>query len=191
MSLAFDLFHLDIPLIEKILRPVVVYLFLIVILRIAGKRELAQINTFDLVVLLTLSNTVQNAIIGSDNSLLGGLVGATTLVATNAVVVHFMYGHPLISKLMEGESDLLVDQGRVLEQQLQREGITRQELEASAHRQGFASLKDVDKATIEASGAICFIGKQPSEEVQRHEQLLNRLEALSAEMAEIRRSLKA
>ncbi|HEY6327762.1 MAG TPA: DUF421 domain-containing protein, partial [Blastocatellia bacterium] len=75
-----DMFHLGLPLIEKILRPIIVYAFLIIGLRLAGKRELAQLNPFDLVVLLTLSNTVQNAIIGDDNSVSGGLIGAATLL---------------------------------------------------------------------------------------------------------------
>src|SRR6187401_3350952 len=81
------------PVWEKILRAVVVYAFLIIGLRLAGKRELAQLNPFDLVVLLTLSNTVQNAIIGNDNSLLGGVIGATTLLVMNYLVVRFLFRH--------------------------------------------------------------------------------------------------
>ena len=88
-----DMFVVGIPLLEKILRPIVVYAFLVVSLRLAGKRELVQLNPFDLVVLLTLSNTVQNAIIGDDNSVLGGIIGATSLLATNFLVVRFLYGH--------------------------------------------------------------------------------------------------
>src|SRR5712675_1483559 len=84
------------PVWEKILRAIVVYVFLIVGLRLSGKRELAQLNPFDLVVLLTLSNTVQNAIIGDDNSLLGGLIGATALLVLNYLVVRFMFFHPKV-----------------------------------------------------------------------------------------------
>jgi len=87
------MFVLTLPVLEKILRPIIVYVFLVVGLRLAGKRELAQLNPFDLVVLLTLSNTVQNAIIGEDNSVSGGLIGATTLLAVNFVVVRFLYSH--------------------------------------------------------------------------------------------------
>ena len=86
-ALFHDLLHSDISIVEKVIRPILVYLFLIVSLRLAGKRELAQLNPFDLVVLMTLSNTVQNAIIGNDNSLLGGLIGAATLLVVNYVVV--------------------------------------------------------------------------------------------------------
>ena len=104
-----DMFHLGLPVLEKVLRPVIVYVFLIVGLRLAGKRELAQLNPFDLVVLLTLSNTVQNAIIGDDNSITGGLIGAGTLLALNYLVVRFLYEHQGLERLVEGDADLLIE----------------------------------------------------------------------------------
>src|SRR4051812_40648223 len=88
-----DMLSLKIPIGEKILRPILVYVFLVVMLRVFGKRELAQLNPFDLVVLLSLSNTVQNAIIGDDNSLLGGFIGAFSLLVTNYIVVRFLFKH--------------------------------------------------------------------------------------------------
>src|ERR1043166_9692478 len=91
-----DMFYLTAPLAEKILRPIVVYAFLIVGLRLAGKRELAALNPFDLVVLLTISNTVQNAIIGDDNTVTGGMIGAGTLLLVNYTVVRFLYTHESI-----------------------------------------------------------------------------------------------
>src|SRR5213080_1188977 len=108
-----DLFHPDVSILEKIIRPILVYFFLIVCLRLAGKRELAQLNPFDLVVLLTLSNTVQNAIIGNDNSVLGGIIGATTLLATNFLVVRFLYRHRKLDQLVEGRADVLIEDGKV------------------------------------------------------------------------------
>src|SRR2546425_2767147 len=104
-----DLIYPDISVIEKIIRPVLVYFFLIIGLRLAGKRELAQLNAFDLVVLLTISNTVQNAIIGNDNSVAGGLIGATTLLLVNYIVVRFLYKHPKLDRLIEGELDVLIE----------------------------------------------------------------------------------
>src|SRR5438046_6393109 len=97
-----DMFFLGLPVAEKVLRPVLVYLFLIVGLRLAGKREMAQLNPFDLVVLLTLSNTVQNAIIGEDNSVTGGVLGAATLLAVNYLVVRFLYNHENVERLIDG-----------------------------------------------------------------------------------------
>src|SRR3954466_14428680 len=95
-----DMFALGLPIAEKILRPVVVYVFLVVGLRLAGKRELAQLNPFDLVVLLTLSNTVQNAIIGDDNTVTGGIIGASTLLAVNYLVIRFLFRHEKIDRLV-------------------------------------------------------------------------------------------
>ncbi len=108
-----DMFVIGLPLAEKILRPIIVYVFLVVSLRLSGKRELVQLNPFDLVVLLTLSNTVQNAIIGEDNSVLGGIIGATSLLVTNYLVVRFLYDHRKLDQLVEGRADVLVLGGKV------------------------------------------------------------------------------
>src|SRR5579863_7655545 len=99
-----DMFQMQLPLLEKLLRPAIVYLALVVLLRIFGKRELAQLNPFDLVVLLSLSNTVQNAIIGNDNSVSGGLIGASTLLAVNYMVVRFLFKHRRLDQIVEGKS---------------------------------------------------------------------------------------
>src|SRR5690349_16932376 len=102
MEKAFhDMFFLGLPILEKVLRPMVVYVFLIVGFRLAGKRELAQLNPFDLVVLLTISNTVQNAIIGDDNSITGGIIGGGTLFLVNYTVVRFLYGHERLDRFVE------------------------------------------------------------------------------------------
>ena len=112
------MFVLALPVLEKILRPVIVYFFLVIGLRLAGKRELAQLNPFDLVVLLTLSNTVQNAIIGEDNSVTGGIIGATALLLVNYLVVRFLYGHQGLDQIVEGEPMLLIENGTVNERLL-------------------------------------------------------------------------
>src|SRR5437899_9448629 len=127
-----DMFVLTLPVLEKILRPIIVYVFLVVGLRLAGKRELAQLNPFDLVVLLTLSNTVQNAIIGEDNSVTGGIIGATTLLVVNYVVIRFLYGHEKLDRLVEGDADVLLENGMVQHDRLRNELITLHELEAAA-----------------------------------------------------------
>src|SRR5450631_4743299 len=104
-----DIFVVGAPIAEKILRPALVYVFLVVALRVFGKRELAQLNPFDLVVLLSLSNTVQNAIIGNDNSLTGGLVGAFTLLAVNYLVVRFLFRHRRLDEFFEGRPSVLIE----------------------------------------------------------------------------------
>ncbi len=109
------MFHLDVPVLAKILRPIIVYFFLVFGVRLAGKRQLAQLNPFDLVVLLTLANTVQNAIIGDDNSVTGGLIGAATLLIVNYIVVWYLYGHQKLEHFIEGDPDVLIENGKVRE----------------------------------------------------------------------------
>ena len=96
-----DMFVIGLPILEKMLRPILVYLFLVISLRIFGKRELTNINPFDFVVLLTLSNTVQNAIIGNDNSVTGGILGAATLLIVNYSVVRFFFTHPKLDEIAD------------------------------------------------------------------------------------------
>jgi uncharacterized membrane protein YcaP (DUF421 family) len=182
------MFTLALPILEKIIRPVIIYVFLVVGLRLAGKRELAQLNPFDLVVLLTLSNTVQNSIIGDDNSVTGGVIGAATLLAVNYLFVRFLYSHQRIEQVVEGKTDVLIEKGKVCPEALQKNLITMAELEAAAHRQGLASIDEVDRAFIEPGGTFCFIAKKPAPEETRHNELLARLEKLAGEVAQLRLS---
>jgi uncharacterized membrane protein YcaP (DUF421 family) len=183
-----DMFVMGLPLLEKILRPIIVYAFLVISLRLSGKRELVQLNPFDLVVLLTLSNTVQNAIIGEDNSVLGGLIGATSLLATNYLVVRFLYDHSKLDQLVEGRADVLVENGKVRTERLKKELITMPQLEAAARKQGFDSLAEVQKCVLEPGGTLTFVGKKPDTEDVRHQELVGRLERLTQEIALLRSS---
>jgi len=185
-----DMFVLGLPLAEKVLRPLVVYFFLVVGLRIAGKHQLAQLNPFDLVVLLTLSNTVQNAIIGEDNSVTGGLVGAATLLAVNYLVVRFLFSHERLDRLVEGDPDPLIEGGVVREERLKKELLTRSELETAAHRQGFAGLEDIDRAVIEPGGTLFFVGKKPRKEQIHQSELRSRLDNISRQLAHLQKSLE-
>src|SRR5664280_11340 len=144
-----DIFVVGVPIAEKILRPALVYVFLVVALRVFGKRELAQLNPFDLVVLLSLSNTVQNAIIGNDNSLSGGLIGAFTLLGVNYMVVRFLFQHRRLDQLFEGRPTALVEHGQIVDAALAKELLTRAELITVLHRQGFDGLDDVERCVLE------------------------------------------
>ena len=183
-----DMFVLAIPLLEKILRPIVIYAFLVISLRLSGKRELVQLNPFDLVVLLTLSNTVQNAIIGDDNTVVGGIIGATSLLVTNYLVVRFLYDHRKLDQMVEGRADVLVENGKVRTQHLKKELITMPQLQAAAHKQGFASLSEVEQCVLEPGGTLTFIGKKPGVEDVRHQELLGKMESLAHEIALLRGS---
>src|SRR5882724_9253562 len=178
-----DMFVVGLPILEKILRPVFVYVFLIVGLRLSGKRELVQLNPFDLVVLLTLSNTVQNAIIGEDNSISGGIIGATSLLVVNYLVVRFLYNHHKIEEFVEGKADVLIDSGKVNKAHLKKELISVQQLEAAARKQGFDSLGDVDKCVLEPGGTLAFLAKKPATDDLRHQELVGKLEKLMEEIA--------
>jgi uncharacterized membrane protein YcaP (DUF421 family) len=182
-----NMFVLGVPIAEKILRPIIVYIFLIVGLRLSGKRELAQLNPFDLIVLLTLSNTVQNAIIGNDNSVSGGIIGAASLLAVNYLVVRFLYDHRKIDQLVEGSPDVLIENGKVHEHKLKRELITKEELAAAARKQGFDSLSEVHQCVLEPGGTLSFTARKPATEDIRHQELLKKFDALSEELARLRK----
>jgi uncharacterized membrane protein YcaP (DUF421 family) len=145
--------HLGISPWEKAVRTVAVYGAILLLLHLAGKRALAQLNSFDLVVLLLLSNVVQNAIIGNDNSLLGGLLGAAILVVVNAVLVRGAFMSPRFGKALQGGSTVVFDNGHLDRRTLRREAITTEELMAALRRQGF-ELDDVERVTLEPEGTF-------------------------------------
>lgn len=183
-----DMFVVGLPILEKILRPVFIYAFLVISLRLSGKRELVQLNPFDLVVLLTLSNTVQNAIIGDDNSVSGGIIGASSLLVVNYLVVRFLYDHRKLDQLVEGRADVLIQDGKVQTRRLKKELITVPQLEAAARKQGFGSLSDVQDCVLEPGGTLSFLAKKPPAEELRHKELLQRLEKLTEEIIHLQGS---
>ena len=173
---------LNVPIVEKMLRPIVIYFFLVVALRIFGKRELTNINPFDFVVLLMLSNTVQNAIIGDDNSVSGGLIGAVTLLATNYLVVRFIFKHRRLDQLVEGNPTTLVENGKICKEGLAKELLTEAELLTVAHRQGFGSIEEIEHCVLEPGGNFFVKGKTPGYEQLRHTEILETLEALKQQI---------
>lgn len=183
----FDsMFHLQLPFVEKLLRPVVVYLALILLLRLFGKRELAQLNPFDLVVLLSLSNTVQNAIIGDDNSVSGGIIGALSLLAINWIVVRILFHLPKLNRALEGRSTVLIRDGHIDRRALEHEALTREELIEVVHRQGFEHIHEVHSCVLEPNGTFYVEARDPSIADKRHQELLARLDALTEELSALR-----
>jgi len=177
-----DILVVGAPVVEKILRPVGVYFFMVVVLRVFGKRELAQLNPFDLVVLLSLSNTVQNAIIGNDNSLTGGLIGALSLLSVNYLVVRFLFRHRRLDQVFEGKPTVLVENGKICKQGLSKELLTRAELVTVCHRQGFGSLSEVERCVLEPGGTFFIQGKTPPLDSKRHDELVTTLQQLHAKL---------
>ena len=183
----FDsMFHLPLPILEKLARPVIIYLVLVLLLRLFGKRELAQLNPFDLVVLLSLSNTVQNAIIGDDNSVTGGIIGAFGLLAINWLVVRVLFRSRRLTRALEGRSATLIRNGQIDVQAMNREALSREELLSVIHRQGFEGFHQVRKCELEPNGTFYVEAFDPSIDDKRHTELLARLDALAREVAALR-----
>ena len=186
-SLIFDhMFQVPLPILEKLVRPVIVYLVLVLLLRLFGKRELAQLNPFDLVVLLSLSNTVQNAIIGEDNSVTGGIIGAFSLLAINWLVVRVLFRSKWLTSALEGKATVLVRNGRIDHKALERESLTPEELLDVIHRQGFEYIHQVHKCELEPNGTFYVEAFDPSSAEKHHAELLARLDALSREVSALR-----
>ncbi|MBI3425920.1 MAG: DUF421 domain-containing protein [Acidobacteria bacterium] len=183
---ATDMFHLTLPIAEKMLRPIIVYVFLVVVLRVFGKRELAQLNPFDLVVLLSLSNTVQNAIIGDDTSVTGGLIGAFTLLAVNYLVVRFLFRHRRLDQIVEGSPAVLVENGCVQPRVLAKELLTESELLTVAHRQGFKNLNEIERCVLDPCGTFFIEAKTPPLAERQHAALLAELAEIKQQLAQLR-----
>jgi uncharacterized membrane protein YcaP (DUF421 family) len=147
----------DISLAEKLVRSMAVYLFLLVAFRIAGKRQLSQITSFDLVVLLIISNVVQNAVIGNDNSLGGGLFGATVIFVLNGFVAWLTFRFKRVERLVEHTPTVLVKGGRILRDNLRRERLSLPEFRAALRRHGLVSLRDVRYVILEEDGHITVL----------------------------------
>jgi uncharacterized membrane protein YcaP (DUF421 family) len=181
-----SMFHLPLPILEKLARPVIVYLVLVALLRLFGKRELAQLNPFDLVVLLSLSNTVQNAIIGDDNSVTGGVIGAFGLLAINWLVVRVLFRSQRLTRALEGRSTVLIRNGQLDLKAIDREMLSREELLSVVHRQGFEGFHQVRNCELEPNGTFYLEAYEPSVEDKRHTELVARIEELARAVAALR-----
>ena len=147
----------EIPWSEKIIRSLIVYLFLLVVFRLLGKRQVGQLTPFDLIVLLMISNVLQNAMIGPDNSVTGGLLGATTILVTNWMIGRFAFLSRRFERVVEGDPVLLVHHGRVIESGLRRENFSREDLLSNLRAQGVFDVGEVKAAVLETSGKLSVL----------------------------------
>lgn len=175
---------------EKIVRPMIVYAALIVLLRVFGKRELAQLNPFDLVVILSLSNTVQNAIIGPDNSVVGGLIGAASLLAINFCLAKFKWSSRPVESFIEGSPVVLIDKGNVNERALKRELITRRDLDIIAHNKGFEDAGDIERLVLDPNGSFLVDGKDEVKDARFKVEILKRISDLTKQITDLTASLQ-
>ena len=188
-SMWASMFSLGLPWLEKVVRPVLVYVALVVGLRVFGKRELAQLNPFDFVVLISLSNTVQNAIIGDDASVTGGLIGAFTLLSVNYMVIRFLFGHRRLDQIVVGKPTVLIHNGRISRAAMARELITRSELLSILHRQGFSKLEEVERCELEPGGTFAVTAKEPRQHERFQLDVLTRIDELSRQISALREQL--
>jgi uncharacterized membrane protein YcaP (DUF421 family) len=154
------MFNLAIPWWEFILRGVVVYVFLLVLLRITGKRQVGQLAPFDLVLLLVLSNAVQNSMNGGDNSLIGGLVSASTLVLLNYVISIATYRNKKLEALVEGRPQILIHNGKLFEDVVAKAHLTHHELNAALRQAGCSCIEEVHAAILENRGEISVVSRK-------------------------------
>jgi uncharacterized membrane protein YcaP (DUF421 family) len=173
------MFDLQLTFGEKVIRAVVIYLFLVVALRLVGKRELTQLNTLDFVVLLAVSNAVQNGLIGADNTVTGAVVGATVLFAVDGLLAWLLFRQVRLRHVVEGTGTVLIDDGQVLAGALRKEGLTRQDLLAALQSSGATTFDEVEKATLEPSGKVVFTPREPSQATQQYDDLRARLDHLT------------
>ncbi|GAB3441856.1 hypothetical protein GCM10027517_18350 [Phycicoccus ginsengisoli] len=181
-GIAGDLFSFGVPPWEKVLRTVLVYVAILVIIRVAGKRLMAQMNSLDLVVVLLLSNVVQNAIIGNDNSLVGGVLGAVVLVAVNTALDRWAMVSPRVAWLLDGRPTLVVVDGVADRKALRRLGMTQAELLNALQQQGADGLAEVRSASMEPGGTLT-VQLQPEARDATVADLRRAVEALTAALA--------
>ena len=150
--------NMSVPWWELIVRGLVVYVFLIVLLRLTGKRQIGQLSPFDLVLLLILSNAVQNSMNAGDNSLVGGLILATTLVAVNYLVGLITFKSKKLEAIIEGRPQVIIYEGKLFEDVMNDAKLTRQELDSTLRHSGYFEIKDVKLAILENSGSVTVQG---------------------------------
>jgi uncharacterized membrane protein YcaP (DUF421 family) len=156
-SLGGSLFDLHLGLDEKILRSLLVFVFLAIALRLGGKRELAQINVLDLAVLLLASNALQNALIGNDSTVTGGVIGAGTLFLANYLFVRLTYRHSRIRRMLEGRPRVLLRNGKLDRAAMRKEAITEEELVDQLLEKGMSSFDQVGLIVLETNGKLVFL----------------------------------
>jgi uncharacterized membrane protein YcaP (DUF421 family) len=187
-----NMFMLDstVTWLEKILRPMLVYAALVIMLRIFGRRELAELNPLDLVVILSLSNTVQNAIIGEDSSLIGGIIGAVALLLINYIFSRLKYSFKPLERLAEGEPLALIEDGKIDHKALKRELITKSDIDIIAHENGYDSAADLEKLVLDTNGSFLVDGKGDIRDAKFKKEVLGKINELSKQLEKLNAALQ-
>jgi uncharacterized membrane protein YcaP (DUF421 family) len=162
-----SMFAVQVPIAEKILRTVLVYATILILFRLTGKRDLATLNIFDFVVLFLLSNVVQNAIIGNDTSLLGGIIGAATLVAINAVLNRLLTASNRAARVLEGKPTTIIKDGRFLPGPARRLGLRPADVDKTIRVQNGDDIKEVATGVMEPNGQLVLTLKEAEQSASK------------------------
>jgi len=162
------------PYLDIILRSLAVYLFMVIALRIFGKKELSQLNTADVILILLISNSVQNAMVGTDTSLWGGLTAAAVLFVTNFLLKKILFRYPFLNKLLQDKPQILIHNGKSDYVILSKLGITHDEMLEAAHEHGVEHLSDVKWAILEIDGNISIISGESNLKQTHYKRRKNR-----------------
>ena len=177
-------FTLPVPVLEKIVRTVLVYATILVLFRIAGKRDLAGLSTLDFAVVFLLSNIVQNAVIGADDSFTGGLIGAVTLMALNAVLGRLIAVSPAASRVLQGRATTVIEDGRPVPAALRRLALRTDELEHAVRLQNGDALDEVQRGVLEPGGQLVLTLRHDEQAADKSDvaRILERLDALEGRL---------
>ena len=173
------MFDLDLSLVEKVIRAVAIYLFLVLALRLVGKRELTQLNTLDFVVLLAVANAVQNGLIGADNSVTGAVAGATVLFAVNSALAWIVFRSRRLQRIVEGTPTVLIREGQILDQELTRQELTRDDLLVEIQSAGADTFDDVSTASLLPNGKVIVVQKKANQSSVQYDDLRARIDHLT------------
>jgi uncharacterized membrane protein YcaP (DUF421 family) len=181
------MFDLHLSLGEKVIRAVVIYLFLVIALRLVGKRELTQLNTLDFVVLLAVANAVQNGLIGADNSVTGAVTGATVLFVLASGLGWLLYRSAWLRRALEGTPTLLIRDGEVLDDALRAEEMSRDDLLVEIQAAGGSTVDDVRTASLLPSGKVIVVPKETNQASVQYDDLKARIDHLTGLVEELSR----
>jgi uncharacterized membrane protein YcaP (DUF421 family) len=161
------IFDLDVSLLSLAVRAIAVYLSILILLRISGKRQMGQMNATEFVAILLISNAVQNSMNGGDNSLTGGLFLAAILIGTSTLISFLTYKSKIASTIFEGTPTLLIHNGKVIAKNLKKELLSEEEIKILLRKQGYHKFSDIQVGILEADGSLSIVGKHSMDEASQ------------------------
>lgn len=188
-----NMFTLDaekVTYLEKVVRPLIVYFTMVFLLRLFGNRELAQLNPIDFVLLLLISEAVQNAIIGDDISLSGGVIGVATLLGVNYLMAHLKFRSKKVETVIEGESRVLIENGNLKHDALKRELMTEDDLKVIAHEEGLEDAGEIEKLTLDTNGSFLVEAKGDIKDARFKNEVLGKIDQLTKQLTDLQNSIQ-